>query len=182
VGIERTTLIGQARSVQPPDDDLFDALRDFLGPRPLDEHPMEFGPDAISELNPHRFEMQLLSGVLTFQPQAGLIIGVKHVTSDEFWVRGYYPDNPVFPAVLMLEVAGQLCSFYWQKKHPVDKRTFALGEVKRARWYAEAATGDRLIVIAKAIDLNRRKAEFDTAGFVHSKRLFDATLVGMALG
>lgn len=148
---------------------------------PIDEPQIEFGQAAISETNPHRFEMELLSGVIAFRPTDGVIAGVKYVAETEFWALRHCPNAPIFPPVLMIEVASQLCAFYWKKTHPADRRTFALGEIKAARFHGAPAIGDRLVVVAKAVDLKHRKAEFDTAGFVAGRRLFDATIVGMAL-
>ena len=148
---------------------------------PIDEAGVEFGPAAIAATNPHRFEMELLTGVIAFRPADGVIVGVHEIATGEFWSRGYVPGEPLFPPVLMIEVVGQLCSFYWQKTHPADGRTFALAEIQRARFHGGAGIGDRLIVVARAVDLNPRKARFDTAGFVASRRVFDATIVGMAL-
>ena len=106
---------------------------------------------------------------------------MREVAPAEFWARGYIPGESLFPPVLMIEVVGQLCSFYWQKTHPADGRTFALAEIKRARFHAGVGNADRLVVVARAVDLNPRKAQFDTAGFVATRRVFDATIVGMAL-
>jgi 3-hydroxyacyl-[acyl-carrier-protein] dehydratase len=163
-------------------DHLLERLHETVGSTRLDQLPVEFGSDAISSLNPHRFEMMLLSAVVLFRPQASLIVGVKQLADDEFWTRGYSPGTATLPRVLMIECAGQLCSFYWQKTHPSDKRTFALGEIKCAKFYEDIVAGRCLMVVAQAIDMNRRKAEFNTAGFVDGQRAFDATIVGMALG
>ena len=148
---------------------------------PIDESRIEFGPKAISEANPHRFEMALLSGVIAFRPADELIVGVKDVTANEFWGPGHLLSDPVFPPVLMIEVVAQLCSFYWVKTHPTDRRSFILGGLNAARFHSTPVIGDRLIVIAKAVDMNPRKALFDTAGFVTGKRVFEATIVGMAM-
>ena len=145
------------------------------------ESRLEFGPAEIALTNPQRFEMSLLSGVIAFRPADGLIVGVKLIAPDEFWVRGYSPTEPVFPPVLLIEVAGQLCSFYWCKTHPADRRTFALSQIKTVEFHAPVSVGDRLVVVGKAVDLNLRRAEFDVAGFVADQCIFEATIVGMAL-
>lgn len=161
--------------------ELANTLKEALGSSPLDELPIEMDADAIALLNPHRFEMALLSDVRLLRPQSGLIVGSRLLDLEEFWVAGNSPGTNTLPSVLMIEIAGQLCSLYWQKLNPSDKRTFALGEIKRARFYADVAAGNRLVVVAKTVDMNRRKAEFDTAGFVDGKCVFEATIVGMAL-
>ena len=147
----------------------------------IDESQWDFGSAEIQQTNPHRFEMALLSGVIAFQPRDGFIVGVKHVTGGEFWARGIPPSEATFPPVFMIELIGQLCSFYWRRTHPADQRTFALAEIETARFHAAAVAGDRLILVAKATDMNPRRAVFDTAGFIAGKLVVEAAIVGMAL-
>ena len=148
---------------------------------PLDESMLEFDKASISAINPQRFEMNMLSGVVAFRPTEGLIVGVKYVAKNEFWTRCYGPSNSLLPSVFMVEAMGQLCSFYWQKTHPTDGRTFVLGGVEVAKFHAPVAIGDKLILAAKAVDLKPRKATFQTAGFVAEQRVFEARIVGMGL-
>lgn len=34
--------------------------------------------------------------------------GKKYVKDDEFWVEGHFPNNPIFPGVLLLETMAQI--------------------------------------------------------------------------
>jgi 3-hydroxyacyl-[acyl-carrier-protein] dehydratase len=70
-----------------------------------------FDKEAICRLNPQRFEMQQLDGILWYDKKKLLVLGYKDVTEDEFWIRGHIPDRPLMPAVIMVEAAAQLSSF-----------------------------------------------------------------------
>jgi 3-hydroxyacyl-[acyl-carrier-protein] dehydratase len=70
--------------------------------------------EKIRAVNPQRYEMEQLSGVITYRPELGYIIGFRDVRPDEFWVRGHIPGRPLFPGVLMIEAAAQLSSFYYK--------------------------------------------------------------------
>ena len=56
--------------------------------------------------------MQQLDGVMWFDKKKYLILGYKDVTQNEFWIRGHIPGRPLMPAVIMVESAAQLLSFF----------------------------------------------------------------------
>src|SRR5689334_3384947 len=73
-----------------PADDSFDVTKlDF-------SHPVA-GPEEIRAVNPHRFEMELLSGIVLVDPAKHFIVGYKDLTAGDFWVRGHMPGFPLLP-------------------------------------------------------------------------------------
>ena len=66
--------------------------------------------EAIRKVNPQRFEMEQLDGVVHLDIVNKIVIGYKDVRYDEFWVRGHMPGYPLLPGVLMCEASAQLCS------------------------------------------------------------------------
>ena len=85
---------------------LFDLSQIDLRGKPI------FDKEAIGRVNPQRFEMQQLDGVLWYDKEKFLILGYKDVTEDEFWIRGHIPGRPLMPAVIMVEAAAQLSGFF----------------------------------------------------------------------
>ena len=73
----------------------------------IDIERIEYPIEEIRKLNPHRYEFEQLTGVLLFRPEEKIIVGLRVVRSDEFWIRGHIPGRPIFPGVLMLEAAAQ---------------------------------------------------------------------------
>ena len=90
---------------------------------------LQFDRDAIRAHNPHRYEFDLLHGVVAFRPDEGYIVGVHQAMEDAFWVRGHIPGRPIFPGVLMVETAAQLCSFYWNESFPESNSFFGFGGI-----------------------------------------------------
>ncbi|MHC4708633.1 MAG: 3-hydroxyacyl-ACP dehydratase FabZ family protein, partial [Planctomycetota bacterium] len=74
--------------------------------------PPIFDKEAIGKMNPQRCEMEQLDGILWYDKKKFLVLGYKDVTEDEFWVRGHIPGRPLMPAVIMIEAAAQLSSFF----------------------------------------------------------------------
>ena len=67
---------------------------------------------AVLKMLPHRYPFLMVDRVIDMHgDESG--IGIKNVTFNEPHFQGHFPDNPVFPGVLMIEgmaqTAGVLC-------------------------------------------------------------------------
>jgi beta-hydroxyacyl-ACP dehydratase FabZ len=61
---------------------------------------------AIQKILPHRHPFLLVDRIVEYD--AGKrIVGLKNVTSTEFWVPGHFPGRPLMPGVLILEALAQ---------------------------------------------------------------------------
>src|SRR5437762_11616225 len=119
-------------------------------------HPLA-GIDQIRRVNPHRFEMELLTAVLLLDPARKLIVGYKDVTADEFWVRGHMPGFPLMPGVLMCEAAAQLCSYYCVQTGLLQGDFIGFGGMNNVDFRGKVCPGDRLVLVAKIQKYHRRK-------------------------
>jgi 3-hydroxyacyl-[acyl-carrier-protein] dehydratase len=89
---------------------------------------------VVLKLLPHRYPFLLIDRVIDMQgDDRG--IGIKNVTINEPHFQGHFPNNPVFPGVLMIEgmaqTAGVLCIAATQSPQPksvyfltIDKAKF----------------------------------------------------------
>lgn len=147
----------------------------------IDVATIEYGPDEIRKRNPHRHEMELLDGVLRFDPKAGIIVGMHQTSSDDFWVRGHIPGRPLMPGVLMIEAAAQLCSFYWVSCFPDRNKFFGFGGIGRTRFRGTVAPGDMLVIVGEPIQIKTRRAIFNAQGYVDDRMVFETEITGMPL-
>jgi len=156
-----------------------------MPPKPLvdlnafDLDRLEYGPEEIRKRNPHRFEMELLHGVIAWRPEEGLVIGEHRASKEHFWVRGHIPGRPLFPGVLMVETAAQLCSFYWRCVYPDQEKFFGFGGIEQTKFRGSVVPGDRLIVAGRTAQLKARRAIFDCQGFVENRMIFECRIVGV---
>ncbi len=147
----------------------------------LDLEHVQFGPDEIQKHNPHRHEFALLHGVFFRHPENGLIAGFHDAKDDGFWARGHIPGRPLFPGVLMVETAAQLCSFYWRVQFPNEERFFGFGGINDTKFRGTVVPGDRLVIVGKMTSLKPRRAIFSCQGFVRGTMVFESTIIGMVV-
>jgi 3-hydroxyacyl-[acyl-carrier-protein] dehydratase len=136
------------------------------------------GPEEIRKRNPHRHEMELLDAIVHYDPEEGTIAGYRDVGEDEFWVRGHIPGRPLFPGVLMVEAAAQLCSYYYKDQHP-DVPFFGFAGIEGVRFRRTLTPGQRLVLLGKKKEFKTRRASFDVQGVVNGRLAFEAIIIGM---
>jgi 3-hydroxyacyl-[acyl-carrier-protein] dehydratase len=138
---------------------------------------------AIRAVNPHRYEMEMLDGVVLIDTTRHLIVGYKDVRLDEFWVRGHMPTYPLLPGVLMCEAAAQLSCYYAVSQKFVDGNALqGLGGIDKARFHRPVRPGERLVLVGNGIKVHRRMTRFAVTGLVDGEKAFEAEVVGVPLG
>jgi 3-hydroxyacyl-[acyl-carrier-protein] dehydratase len=146
----------------------------------LDPHQVAFPIEEIRKVNPHRHEFEQLTAILLFRPEEKLIVGLRELRDDEFWVRGHIPGRPLFPGVLMLEAAAQLCSFYCGKEFPGDG-FLGFGGIDEVRFRGIVRPGERLFLVACGKVTTPNRCQFATQGIVGGKLVFEANILGLRL-
>jgi 3-hydroxyacyl-[acyl-carrier-protein] dehydratase len=131
--------------------------------------------------NPQRFEMEQLTGILAFDRDQRLIIGYRDVDPNEFWVRGHVPGYPLMPGVLICEAAAQLASYYCHLIKLVEDGFLGFGGMEDVRFRGPVRPGDKLILVCKAVKVNRRQTMFETQGFVDNNMVYHGRIIGVVI-
>ena len=141
---------------------------------------VEIPIEEIRKINAQRYEFEQIDGIFQLFPEEEVVVGYRDIRSDEFWVRGHIPGSPLFPGVLMIEAAAQLCSYYLQRFHPTNG-FFGFGGVEGVRFRAAVRPGDRMILVGKGIQVHPRKSTFETQAFVRNALVFEGTIIGVTI-
>ncbi len=137
-----------------------------------------FDKEAIYKVNPQRFEMQQLDGILWYDRKKLLILGYKDVTEEEFWVRGHIPDRPLMPGVIMVEAAAQLSSFFVKEVYGMEGFIGFAG-IDEAKFRSIIEPGKRLYLLAHLTKFKRRKYTCSVQGVVDGTMVFETVVSGL---
>jgi 3-hydroxyacyl-[acyl-carrier-protein] dehydratase len=137
--------------------------------------------EEIRRVNPQRFEMEQLTAIVHLDREQHIIAGYKDVQADEFWTRGHMPGFPLLPGILMCEAAAQLCAYYTVTQGLLQGDFIGFGGMENVRFRGMVRPGDRLVLIGKAVRLNRRQTIFNVQGFVGTSMVFHGDIIGVPL-
>ena len=137
-----------------------------------------FDREAINKVNAQRFEMQQLDGVLWYDKEKFLILGYKDVTEEEFWIRGHIPGRPLMPAVIMIEAAAQLSSFFVKQIYELGGFIGFAG-IDSAKFRSIVVPGQRLYLLAHITKFKRRKYTCSVQGIVDGNMVFETVVSGL---
>ena len=155
---------------------LFDLSQIDLEAKPVFDH------EAICEVNPQRFEMQQLDGILWYDKEKALILGYKDVTENEFWIRGHIPGRPLMPGVIMIEAAAQLSSFFLKSVYK-EEGFIGFAGIDSAKFRSVIEPGKRLYMLGHITKYKRRKrtthVTTSVQGVVDNTIVFEASVSGM---
>lgn len=102
---------------------------------------------VIADYFPHRHPFLLIDRVTEISD--GRAVAIKAVTSTEPWFTGHFPDNPVFPGVILLEAMAQTGRFLQSLEMEL---IFArLARIDSVKYFREALPGDIIRMEAKRL-------------------------------
>ncbi len=151
---------------------LFDLSQIDLRSQPV------FDKEAISRVNPQRFEMQHLDGILWYDKEKKLILGYKDVTENEFWIRGHIPGRPLMPGVIMVEAAAQLSSFFVKQIYGLGGFIGFAG-IDSTKFRSVVQPGQRLYLLGHLTKFKRRKYTCSVQGVVDGTMVFETAVSGL---
>jgi 3-hydroxyacyl-[acyl-carrier-protein] dehydratase len=152
----------------------------ILDPESIDLEQVLVTREGLRDFIPQRHDFEMLHGLLYFDTESAISVAYKEIHEDEFWVAGHIPGNPLFPGVLMVESAAQLCAYTFGRIQN-EKRFFAFGGVDDVRFRGTVRPGDRLILMARARRMRRNLGIYDSQAFVDGKLVYEGVITGMVL-
>ena len=103
--------------------------------------------EAIKDILPHRYPFLLIDRVLDLE--AGKYCkALKNITANESLFQGHFPQQAVFPGVLMVEAMAQTAGIviHSSKKREDEEDLFFFAGINNAKFRAPVVPGDQLIL------------------------------------
>lgn len=121
----------------------------------------------MEKLN-HRYPFLLVDRIIEREPDKS-IVGYKNITFNEPFFNGHFPENPIFPGVLIIESMAQVGGLMFTQK----EKGFLVG-VEKAKFIKFVIPGDQLKTEATLIRMVGDYAKVAVKGSV------DDTIVAKA--
>ena len=125
---------------------------------------------------PHAYPFALLDRVLEHEP-GERVVALKNVTYNEPFFPGHFPEAPVMPGVLILEVMAQATGILAMGVRKEETRYYIVG-VDKARFRRPVAPGDQLIVEIRRRRSSRGVWKVDAEARVDDEVAATAELMG----
>jgi 3-hydroxyacyl-[acyl-carrier-protein] dehydratase len=140
----------------------------------------EMNIKEIARFLPHRYPMLLVDRVLECVP-GEYLIALKNVTANEPFFPGHFPENPVMPGVMILEVMAQATGILALRTldEPLSENSiYYFAGVDGARFRAPVVPGDQLIVRVEIVRHKRGVWKVNSTATVDDKVVAEAQLMG----
>ena len=133
------------------------------------------------EVLKQRGTFEMVDGLLHFEPGSDLVVGYKDIKSDDWWATDHIPGRPLFPGVLMIEAAAQICTFDFMHRD-VSKDVFVgFGGLNGARFRRTVEPDCRMIFAGALKRCRSNMFTYNTQGFVDRKLVFEAEIMGVVV-
>lgn len=131
----------------------------------------------IEEVLPHREPFLFVDDILE-QEYLKYAKGIKMVLDTEPWTKGHFPENPVFPGVLLLELMAQVGGFVFVNEagSMKDNKFAYLTKVDNLRLKKKVIPGDIVEVTATFVDSFMNYSRVCAKSYVKNRMVAEAEI------
>ena len=133
----------------------------------------------IRKYLPHRYPFLLVDRVVELTAGES-IVAYKNLSANEAFFQGHFPDNPIFPGVMLVEAMAQaagILGFYSQGKTVADGSMYYFAGADNLRFKRPCVPGDRVMLRAAIVSARRGSWKFDLSADVDGELAASATIL-----
>lgn len=135
--------------------------------------------NEIRQYLPHRYPFLLVDRVVELN-LGDSIVAYKNLTVNEPFFNGHFPDQPVFPGVLLVEAMAQaagILGFRTMNKTPADGSIYYFVGADNLRFKRPCVPGDRVMLRASIVSDRRGIWKFNVSSDVEGQLAASATIL-----
>jgi len=128
---------------------------------------------------PHREPFLFIDEVIDID-LGNSIHAIKKVLSEEDYLRGHFPGNPIMPGVIIIEALAQasgILGFKTMDKTPQEGSLYVFAGVDNVRFRKRVRPGDILHLYSKVVNVKRGIWKFDVRAEVNDELACSATIM-----
>ncbi len=136
--------------------------------------------DEIKSILPHRYPFLMIDRMVNIVPGEGAV-GIKNITANEEVFQGHFPEEPVFPGVLIVEAMAQSAATYaaYTEEVDTDNKIILFMGVDKAKFRRPVVPGDQLELHVKINQKRPPVWRFSGVGIVAGKKVAEAEFSAM---
>lgn len=108
--------------------------------------------EQIKEIIPHRDPFLLIDEINEME-LGKRVVATKYIEPDSFWFKGHFPEYPVTPGVLLLEMCAQAGAVSMLSIPENKGKIGFFGGVKEAKFRRQVLPGDTLKIEVEIIKI-----------------------------
>ncbi len=131
---------------------------------------------GILDVLPHRYPFLLVDRIESLNETT--TIGIKNVTINEPCFMGHFPDNPIFPGVLIVEAMAQVAGV--MVMHNMEDRqhkVVMLAKIEEAKFLRPVRPGDQMRIEITMLHLRPTRAKMTGVVTVDGLKVAEAGMM-----
>ena len=135
--------------------------------------------DAIKNFLPHREPFLFIDEIINIELGKNIHCILKNSPDEDFY-KGHFPNNPIFPGVLIVEALAQasgILGFQTMNKTPEEGSIYVIAGVDKARFRQRVLPGDKVDIFSKVLGSTRGIWKFECFAEVNGKLVCSANIL-----
>jgi UDP-3-O-[3-hydroxymyristoyl] N-acetylglucosamine deacetylase/3-hydroxyacyl-[acyl-carrier-protein] dehydratase len=135
----------------------------------------------IMEILPHRDPFLFVDKILKLE-KGKYALGVKYLTSDDYFFKGHFPGRPIMPGVLIIEAMAQVGGVMMLSLPENRGKLAYFLACNDVKFRKTVLPGDELILEVKTLRLKSKTGVVKATAYVQGKVVAEAELVFALVG
>ena len=140
---------------------------------------MKINKEDIKKYLPHREPFLFVDEIIEVIENKE-IHATKYINEDEYFLNGHFPNNPIFPGVIIIEALGQasgILGFVSMNKTPEEGSIYVLAGVDKVRFRKRIRPGDNIDLFSRVVSEKRGIWKFDCRAELDNKLVCSAIIL-----